>query len=226
MKHERLFTRIPAPRSSKIGIGPEDIDRIPVVPELIQELEECLRSEDELDLGFGLYFVARLRRRSDFCAVAKSELPQIAALIRRAMGHASVRVRTDAIRAFVSFRSHYPDYVIAMRDLLQSSDASIRREALAAAPTFVLGDDLDLLLPFQHDALAGETRGMGGPLRYETRDFALEIAERIAGRSFNTGDCFEMRNGSKISWRSWSSFSVWLDSRRRGFWGRLFGRST
>lgn len=55
MKYERLIARIPAPWS-KLGVSTQDIERIIVVPELSQELKECLRSEDESDLIWGLYF--------------------------------------------------------------------------------------------------------------------------------------------------------------------------
>lgn len=108
-----------------------------------------------------------------------------------------------------------------MKRLLQSPEASIHYEAIALAPTFLSDKDLDLMLPFQEDPTAGETQGMGGPLRYVERDIALEAAERIAGRSFADGDCFELREGEKISWRSWSGFIQWLESRNRGLWQKL-----
>jgi hypothetical protein len=154
--------------------------------------------------------------------MASSSLPEIAALIRSGLAHASERVRTGAIRAFVAFRSQYLDYVAVMGQLLRSPDGTIRYEALAAGPTFISEDELDSLLPFQHDTLAGETGGMGGPRRYEVRDLALAIAERIAGRTFENGDCFELRDGSKVWWRSWSGFNQWLESRSGGVWRRLF----
>jgi hypothetical protein len=223
MKYERLIARIPAPRS-KLGVSTNDIERIVAVPELTQEVEDCLRSEDESDLIFGLYFAERLRLRADFCSIASSKLPEIAGLVRLKLGHASERVRAGATRAFVAFRSHYPDYIAAMGQLLQSQDVTIRHEALAAAPTFISKQELDSLLPFQHDTLAGETGGMGGPRRYVVRDLALEIAERIAGRTFENGDCFELRDGSKVWWRSWGRFTQWLESRSGGFWRRLFHR--
>ena len=221
MKYERLVARIPAPRS-KLGVSTQDIERIIEVPELAQELKECLRSEDESDLIFGLYFARQLRLRADFCSIASSSLPEIAALIRSELEHASERVRAGALRAFVAFRSHYPDYAAAMGQLLRSPDGMIRYEVLAAAPTFISEDELDSLLPFQHDTLAGETGGMGGPHRYEIRDLALAMAERIAGRTFENGDCFESRDGSKVWWRSWSRFNQWLESRSGGVWRRLF----
>jgi hypothetical protein len=154
--------------------------------------------------------------------MASSSLPEIATLIRSRLEHASERVRAGAIRAFVAFRSHYLDYAAAMGQLLQSQDAAIRHEALAASPTFISDDELDFLLPFQHDTLAGETGGMGGPRRYVVRDLALEMAEMIAGRTFENGDCFELRDGSKVWWRSWSRFNQRLESRSEGFWRRLF----
>jgi HEAT repeat protein len=225
MKRERLFARIPVPRVSKTGISANDIDRILVLPELPRELVECLRSQDEGDLIFGLYFSERLGLRADFCSIASSSLPEIAALVRSALDHSSERVRAGAVRALVTFRSNYSDYVTIMRELLTSPEASTREEALAAASTFLSQRDLHLLLPFQHDTLASETGGMGGPLRYAGRDHALEVAERIAGKSFANGDCFERRDGAKVSWRSWSRFVQWLETRGRGFWRSLLGRS-
>jgi hypothetical protein len=221
MKYERLIARIPAPRN-KLGVSTQDIERIIAVPELMGELKECLRSEDESDLIWGLYFAERLRLRADFCSIAGSSLSEIAALIRSGLGHSSERLRARTIRAFVAFRSHYPDYAGVMRQLLQSPGATVRHEALAAAPTFISKNELDLLLPFRDDALVDETGGMGGPHRYVFRDLALETAERIAGRTFENGDCFELRDGSKVSWRSWSRVNQWLEPRAGGFWRRLF----
>ena len=221
VKYERLIARIPAPRS-KLGVSTQDIERVTAVPELSQEVKDCLRSEDESDLIFGLYFAGRLRLRADFCSMASSSLPEIAGLVRSRLEHASERVRAGAIRAFVAFRSHYADYAAAMEGLLQAQDATIRHEALAAAPTFISEDDLHFLLPFQHDTLAGETGGMGGPRRYVVRDLALEMAERITGRTFENGDCFELRDGSKVWWRSWSRLNQWWEARSGSLWRRLF----
>jgi hypothetical protein len=52
VKYERLIARIPAPRS-KLGVSTQDIERIIAVPELSEELKECLRSEDDPILSLG-----------------------------------------------------------------------------------------------------------------------------------------------------------------------------
>lgn len=215
MKRELLFARIPPPRACNYGITADDIFRIPVSPELVAALLDCLNSDDELDLIFGLMFAEHLRTKSDFCSIAEPSLPAITATIRSALAHASPRVRAHAIRAFVAFRTSFDDYAAVMRDQLAGADQQPRGEALAAAPTYLAAEDLPALLPFRDDSEVSETLCMGGPLRYTTRDLALEIAERIAGRQFAADDCFERVDGSRVSWRNWSAFTRWLDSKKK-----------
>ena len=215
MKREQLFARIPAPHASKYGIGANDILRIPASPDLVSDLLDCLRSDDELDLIFALMFAEHLRTRPDFCRLAEPSLPVLAAGIRSALAHSIPRVRASAIRAFVAYRSCFGDYSTVIRSFLSDTDSQIRSEALVAAPTFLATSELAVLLPFRDDPEASETGGMGGPLRYLTRDLALSIAERIAGQQFSAGDCFERVDGSSVSWRSWSTFTQWLDSKKR-----------
>ena len=221
MKRERLFARIPSPRVGRYGIADQDIARIQVVPELVEELTDCLRSDDETDVIFGLYFAECLRPRADFSTVAGPSLPTIAPLIRTSLTHSSPRVRAGAVRAFAAFRESYVDYAVVMRDFLRSPDSEVRRAALRVAPSFLTSKELDILLPLRDDPEFGETGGMGGPLRYDLRDFALEIAEHIAGRQFDSGDCLERRDSTQISWRSWSAFTQWLEGQKK--W-KLFGR--
>lgn len=220
MKRVRLFARIPKPTIGQYGIAVEDIARVQVDTGVVEEVIECLQSDDELDVTFGLYFAECLRPRADFVSVSGTMLLKIATLIRNNFTHPSPRVREDAVRAFVAFRSSYEDYTTAMREFLQSPQSQIRRTALRAAPTFLSSKELEVLLPFRDDPEFGETGGMGGPLRYDLRDLALEIAERIAGRQFLDGDCSERRAEQEISWRNWRSFTQWLEGKKK--W-RLLG---
>jgi len=211
-KRQRLFARIP-PRGSRIGISPQDIAGISVDLALVGELQECLRSNDDADVVFGLYFCEHLRPRTDFQWAAESAFADLASLIRDCLTHPNPRVRADAIGAFAAFRDSYDGYGAVMRALLRSPDSEARRPALRAASTFVSPSELDVLLPLRSDPLFGETGGMGGgPLRYLLRDYALEIAEHIAGRQFDSGDNLERREGITISWRSWAAFVRWLES--------------
>jgi len=219
-KRQRLFARIP-PRGSRIGISPQDIAGVSVDPALVGELKECLRSNDDSDVVFGLYFCEHLRPRTDFRLVAESAFEDLASLIRDCLAHPNPRVRADAIGAFAAFRDSYDGYGAVMRALLRSPDSEARRPALRAASTFVSPSELDVLLPLRNDPLFGETGGMGGPLRYVLRDYALEIAEHIAGRPFDSGDNLERREGLIKSWRSWAAFVRWLESRKHR---RAFGR--
>ena len=216
VKRERLFAQIPAPRLSKSGIAADDILRVPAAPELVCNLLDCLHSEVEIDIVFGLMFAENLHQRPDFERLAKPSLPALTAAIRSAVEHASLRVRASAVRSFVTYRAYFDDYSAVMRSFLISSEPLIRREALVAAPTFLASGELAALLPFREDLESSETGGMGGPLRYTTRDLALETAELIVGRPFSAGDCFERREGSEVSWRSWSAFIQWLEGERKG----------
>jgi hypothetical protein len=219
-KRQRLFVRIP-PRRGRLGISPQDIARISVDPALVGELQECLRSDDDVDVTFGLYFIEHLRPRPDFCLVAEPAFEDFASLIRDCLSHPHPRVRADAIGAFVAFRDCYDGYEAVMRALLRSPDSEARCAALRAAPTFVSPRELDVLLPLRNDPLFGETEGMGGPRRYLLRDYALKVAEHIAGRKFDNGDNLEQREGLTLSWRSWAAFVRWLES---GQHRRAFGR--
>ncbi len=142
VKREQLFARIPPPRTCKYGITDNDILRISVSPELVADLLDCLHSDDELDLIFGLMFAEHLRTRADFCSLAEPSLPALTAAIRSALAHVSSRVRADAVRAFVAFRTSYDDYAAVMRDQLARADPQPRREALAAATTYLAAEDL------------------------------------------------------------------------------------
>jgi hypothetical protein len=215
VKRERLFARIPAPRVGTHGIADQDVARVQVVPELVEEILDCLRSDDKTDVVFGLYFAERLKPRPDFAAAVTLSLSTLTSMIRGLLTHSDRQVRADAVRAFVAFRKGYDDYATKMREFLRSPDPQTRREALRAAPTFLSSKQLDILLPFRDDPEFGETGGMGGPQRYDIRDFALEIAEHIAGRKFDSGDCLERRDGTEISWRSWNEFTQWLEGKKR-----------
>src|SRR5882672_10165775 len=83
-KRQRLFARIP-PRGSRIGISVQDIAGISVDPALVGELNECLRSDDDTDVMFSLYFCEHLRPRTDFRLVAEPAFPDLASLIRHCL---------------------------------------------------------------------------------------------------------------------------------------------
>jgi hypothetical protein len=214
MKRERLFERIPHPRPTH-GISGQDIARITVDSNLVNELVDCLQSNDSLDAIFGLWFVEHLSARLDFCVLAEPSFPLFASLVRNALTHADRQVREAAIGAFVALRENYDGYPAVMRELLRSADPDVRRSALRAALTFLSAEDLETLLPFRDDPFFGETGGMGGPLRYDLRDYALEVAEDITGQRFDSGDCLEQREGATISWRSWSAFTRWLEIKKK-----------
>ncbi len=220
-KLEKLFSHIPNPRIGDVGIADKDIARIVVTPSLVPDILDCLESKDELDVTFALFFLEELNIRADFRAVSGMALKTITDWIRKFLNHTNARIRADAVRAFVAFRENFSDYSSVMLDLLRSPDEQIRRVAVGAAPTFLTAKNLDELLWFREEPTFGETGGMGGPMRYDLRDFALEMAERIAGKSFNAGDCCEQREGVQVSWRSWSAFINWLNRKKK--WS-LFGK--
>lgn len=221
MIHKRLLARIPEPRTHPVGICAADVQRVPCTPEFIAELMECLESEDPMDLKMGLFFAETASGNPEFSKFGRASLARIAALACQALGHPDRQVQTSALETVVGYRAFCDGYRNLMLGQLASETPGCRRVALAAAPTFLTDQDLALLMPFHKDSEYGETGGMGGPLRYTTRDLALEVAERIAGRRFPAGDCSEQANGTTVSWRSWSSFMRWINRPR---WWRMFGR--
>lgn len=218
MKRERLFSRIPAPGIGKLGISTADIDRVVLVPDLIDDILECLRSEDKVDATFGLFFLEQLHNRGEFKKLAQRSLSVITPLIETLLEHQDLQVRSAAARTFVVFRENYSNYRHRMLLSLKSADAEIRRVALWAAPTFLTTEEVDVLGAFQKDPEFGETGGIGGPLRYDLRDYALETAERISGKTFDSGDCFDSHDGQRISWRSWSAFNNWVERKKGRNW--------
>jgi hypothetical protein len=220
-KRDKLFLHIPVPRFGKYGIADKDIARIVVTQGLVSDIIDCLESKDDLDAGFALFFLEELNGRSDFRAVLGSEQNTITTWIRKLLNHSSSKIRADAARAFVAFRKDFSDYPSVMLGLLRSPDVQIMRIALRATPTFLPVKNVDELLRFRDEPTFGETGGMGGPMRYDLRDLALEMAERIAAKSFDAGDCLEQREGFQVSWRSWSAFTIWLEKKKK--W-RLFGQ--
>jgi hypothetical protein len=137
VKREKVFARIPKPSVGQFGIAIEDITRIQVDPELVGEVIDCLKSDDDLDITFGLFFAECLRPRAEFVTAAGASLKVIADLIRTAFNHPTPCVRADAVSAFLAFRSSYDDYASLMRGFPDSSNPSIRRTALRAAPTYL-----------------------------------------------------------------------------------------
>jgi hypothetical protein len=216
---ERLFARLPS-RKKSYGISPEDIAGTTIDSTIASDILDCIRSDDALDVGFGLYFATCLHARSDFRGIAESSFADMAELIQDRLSHADRQVRADAVTAFVAFRHEYDGYAAVMRAFLRDPDSEIRRRALSAASTFLSPKQLDVLLPFENDPSVAETGGMGGPPRYWMRDYALEIAEKIAGHKFGLGDLRDDRGAGTISWRSWGPFIRWLEQRK---W-KLFGR--
>jgi len=211
---KKLFSHIPTPRTGKFGIGADDIARIVVTPQLVPDILDCLESKEVLDVGFALFFLQYLNSRSDFRDLLSPSLTAVTTQIRKLLSHPDHNVSIDAAGAFVAFRENFSDYSSVMSDLLASPNSEIRRIAIGASPTYLSEKNLQELLRLREDPAFHETGGMEGPLRYALRDFALEIAEHISGRSFNAGDCFEQREGRRISWRSWSVFTNWLESKK------------
>lgn len=195
---------------NRVGIDADLIAKIPVEPALIDDLWAALESEDELDVGFGLFFLHELLRRPEFLKAIDPRSAHFAKKMRDLVTGGSSKLQAEAIPSFVAFRSFYPDFAAIMKELLSNSNVVVRRAALDFASFFLTKKDLKLLIEFKDDTQFDETLGNGGPLRYTMRDGALEQAERIAGKSFANGDCFETRDGAQISWRSWSSFLNWL----------------
>jgi len=217
-KLDRLFAHIPKPRIGEYGIADKDVQHIVVAPQLVIDIRECLESGDDLEIGFALFYLENLSARPDFREVAGQTLNSFLTHIRKLLCHESYQIRSEATRTFVAFRSDIADYSKTMFELLHSSDPAVNLVALWAAPTFLSIADLGQLLPFQEDSDFGETGGMGGPKRFHNRDLALETAENIAGVSFSNGDCFEMRDGVQVSWKSWSVFNNWLEGKKKRKW--------
>jgi imidazolonepropionase-like amidohydrolase len=217
-KLQKLFARLPKSRTSKLGIAAEDTAVAQVDGQIGAELVECLESGDATDASFALWFVEHLCPREDFLKAIQQWRTQLETAVLRLIAHPEFNVREAAVRAFTLLGYGRKDYHHEMLKLLRSGDSAIRRIALEMAPHFLSKDDLGELLTFRNDAEYGETLGMGGPLRYTSRDLALAVAERISGMSFANSDCQTTIDGRTVSYRSWAKFDNWLAADRKPSW--------
>ena len=122
----------------------------------------------------------------------------------------------DAARIFIFWGSHRADYGRVCMSLLNHENENVRTTALGLAGIYLKPIEYSHLVKFRSDRAFSEI-GMGGPLRYLVRDYALEVLERLTGCPKADGDCFEDTSEGRISYRSWSPFLTWFEQNKAKF---------
>jgi hypothetical protein len=211
MDSSALLNRVPRETYQQRGLAADFLTKMAVDTLLAEEILTCLRSGNQVDQAVALRFAECLALRSDFAKMAGPKLGSIVALVRKTLSDSEGAVKANALAAFVSLRSFYPDYAEEMISLFRSPDLSVRYEALNQAGTFMSGRHFRDLLVFREDQNIGYGGPWGQDLVYIFRDFALRQAEALVARSFECGRCSELRDGKKVWWRSWRQFEAWLE---------------
>ena len=119
-----------------------------------------------------------------------------------------------AVEIFVVWGTHRQDYKRTCLQILDHSDAWIRKIALTCAGRFLLAGDLPKLFKFQRDRYVSEI-AMGGPLRFLLRDHGLAILKQLTNSSVIEDDCFEKAPEGQVFYRSWTPFLNWYERRQR-----------
>lgn len=173
-----------------------------------KNIDECLRSEDSLDIHAALNFLLHVFDRYPFNKLPPDLRKLLIERIPDFMHHQDVTVRYVAQRFFVSLRDCFLDYRNTMLELLSSPDIGDRRNALYNYSTFCRAREIEPLIKFKDDEYAAEVR-MGGPYEFEFRNLALETIEKIVAKEFSKPLKEAPFDASTVTWYDWEPFLCW-----------------
>src|SRR4051812_20902832 len=128
---DRLFERAKLYRNNHIGVGLEDISRMPLTTDLVTDIFACLRSDDILDLKTGEWFAL---------GILDSNPPQelllfIVNQLPKWLSHPHDEVRENAIALLIRLRGSFKNYRSLMLNALRDTSPDVRSRALAAYST-------------------------------------------------------------------------------------------
>jgi hypothetical protein len=185
-----------------------NLSTLPLSRSLLQDVGECLQSDDHLDIRMGFLVLKGLmadRVITDLPADFRSTLiTRVEQLLR----HSFPAVVYDAIDRLGQLRDEYPQYRERMLELLASEDTGQRRVALRYYTTYAKDVEVEPLLPFRNDTTAEEERPLGD-WEYDLRNRALALIERQLGRKFKGGVLSEPYEGGRVTWHDWRPFLEW-----------------
>jgi len=201
---ERLLERVNRVTPDSIGIR-DGIARIPLTPEVIGEIKECLSSANVSEVKWGLSFAEGYLDLKPPQEFLQWVLPRVPAWLK----HANWDVRDSALEIFIRLRNSYGNYREVMLEMLQDPDEQVRWHALRQYRSFLTQDDIPALLAFQNDRYMTETE-MGSPLVYAIQNDALAAIEDLCGKRFNKTEKVEPVEGSlMVYWWDWQPFLGW-----------------
>lgn len=219
---ERLLERVNQVTPESIGIR-DAIPLIPLTPEVIADIKECISSASAYELKWGLSFAEAYLDSKPPQELLKWLLPMVPDWLT----HQDWDVRERSLGIFIRLGDNYKNYRKIMLNMLRDPEAVVRWRALLNCQTFLTRMDIPVLLSFQNDDYITETE-MGSPLIYAIRNDALAAIEDLCGRKFKKNEKVKPVEGTlMVYWWDWQPFLDWWEKHqgKRRFWDLLFKRS-
>ncbi len=215
---DKLKERLNGIRAYPVGLSADDVKRLQLTPDLVEDVLSSLASADVVDQQIALFFSEVLIWPGKINPAHESTL--VSRIVDLGRGPTD-RVKSSALKMVTRFRASVPDFRSLMMEGLSSSDPMVRKEAVLAYELYCLPKEVAPLERFEHDDYVTET-AMGGPLLYELRNLALETIERVIGKNFRKAEKTEARSTGEVAfWWDWSPYHAW---KKGGFLGSLFKR--
>ncbi len=203
-----LIKRVDGPDKQANSVSLEDVGKLKLTDDLCQDILNCLNSDKDVDVKFGIFFCEGLAKAEQLNSLSKQWMQQFAQAFERLLKHNSGQVRGGATALITQFQSYYLDYRGLMLRCLQDSSSSVRSAALNAYRSYLHPKEIQPLLPFQEDSYAMET-SMNGPLVYALRNRAIEIIEELLQKKFPKCELTAALDGDTVFWWDWKPFLDW-----------------
>lgn len=208
---DRLIEKAERYIGDSVGIGIEDIGKIPLTEEFLSDLFACLRATDPKELKWGLWFAQGILDSGppdNFLQFLVSRIPSW-------LTHQNEDIREESLSLLIRLRENFDNYRSLMLHSLQDSNPSIRGEALQHFQTFLTSKDVPVLLKFKDDEYMSET-SMGSPLIYPIRNQALAVIEALLGRKFSKNENVKVIDDAHtVYWWDWKSFLDWWEGQQK-----------
>jgi len=184
-------------------LSKEAIRKIPWSEELADEIQDALESPDVLDQKFALFFAETLFHPDVLDAAHEA---RFVSRMTTLLDCGSDPVKPYALRLLVRFHARVVDFRERVMKALGSEEAGVRHEALAGYELCCKAKEVEPLERFEHDPYYGEI-AMGGPLRFDLRDEALSVIERVLGVGFTRFQKVEsLPGGRNVAFWSWEPY--------------------
>jgi hypothetical protein len=188
--------------------GVHDLAQVGLSPELLEDVQTCISSNDHLAIGSGLYVLKGLLIERRLRELPKGFVAFLRRRIVDLLSHPSDALVFDAIDWFGQLREFYPDYRDRMLSFLASNHPGRRAIALRYFPTYAAPGEVEPLLRFRTDDYMTELEPLGD-WEYELRNRALDLIEQQVGTTFPRTVRSEPHDGARVTWYDWTPFTEW-----------------